>query len=139
MTPFDFLNAITQSKENMLVGTDNDELAEKSYNAYIVNKGLSYFPDTILYSNEMNLRHLLDNKPQFLYLLNTVRPKKRYSKWFKNELVDDISVISEYFGYSITKAKQIRNLITPDQLQTMKQKLEKGGSPTKEKKNGNRN
>jgi hypothetical protein len=136
MTPFDFLNAITQSKENMLVGTDNDELAEKSYNAYIVNKGLSYFPDTILYSNEMNLRHLLDNKPQFLYLLNTVRPKKRYSKWFKNELVDDISVISEYFGYSIAKAKQIRNLITPDQLQTMKQKLEKGGSPTKEKKNG---
>jgi len=136
MTPFDYLNAINQSKENMMVGTDNDELAEKSYNAYIVNKGLSYFSDTVLYANEMNLRHLLENKPQFLYLLNTIRPRKRYSKWFKNEVVEDISVISEYFGYSYAKAKQVQNLITSDQLNMMKVKIQKGGLKSKEKKNG---
>jgi hypothetical protein len=136
MTPFDYLNAINQSKENLMVGTDNDELAEKTYNASIVNKGISYFSDTILYSNEMNLRHLLDNKPQFLYLLNTIRPRKRFSKWFKNEVVEDINVISEYFGYSYAKAKQVQNLITSEQLDMMKQKIQKGGVKSKEKKNG---
>ncbi len=119
-----------------MVDTDNDELAEKDYKAFIVNRGLSYFSDTVFYANEMNCRHLLDNKPQFLYLLNTVRPRKRFSKWFKNEIVEDINVISEYFGYSYAKAKQVQNLITSDQLKIMRQKLEKGGLKSKEKKNG---
>lgn len=136
MTPFDFINAISQSKENLMEDTDNDELSEKAYNPYIVNKGLSFFADTIFHANEMNSKHLLDNKPQFLYLLNTIRPRKRYSKWFKNEKVEDINVISECFGYSYTKSKQIQNLLTSDQLKIMREKLEKGGLKTKEKKNG---
>ena len=129
MTPFDYLNAINQSKENLIV----DELSEKEYVPFVVNKGLSYFPDTILYANEMNRLHLLDNKPQFLHLLNSIRPRKRFSKWHKNELTDDLKIISEYFGYSYAKAKQIQNLISSDQLNTMKEKLQKGGTNTKEK------
>lgn len=139
MTPFDYINAISQSKKDMMTGTDNDELAEKSYNAYIVNKGLSYFVDTILYANEMNLHSHLDNKPQFAYLLNSIRPKKRFSKWFKGELSDEVKVISEYFGYSTEKAKQVRKLFDSEQLNLMKEKLEKGGLNKKEKNNGNRN
>ena len=129
MTPFDYLNAINQSKENLIV----DELSEKEYVPFVVNKGLSYFPDTILYANEMNRLHLLDNKPQFIYLLNSIRPRKRFGKWHKNELTDDLKIISEYFGYSYAKAKQIQNLISSDQLNTMKEKLQKGGMNTKEK------
>lgn len=133
MTPFDYINAISQSKDNLIV----DDLSEKEYNPFIVNKGLSYFSDTIFYANEMNSKHLLDKKPQFLYLLNIVRPRKRYSKWFKNEVIEDIRIISEYFGYSYSKAKQVQNIITPDQLKIIKAKLEKGGvKTTKEKKNG---
>lgn len=133
MTPFDFINAINQSKENLMT----DELSEKEYVPYVVNKGLSYFPDTVLYVNEMNRLHLLDNKSQFLYLLNSIRPRKRFSKWHKNELTEDLKVISEYFEYSLAKAKQVQSLISSDQLNTMKQKLQKGGMKTKEKKNGN--
>jgi hypothetical protein len=129
MTPFDYLNAINQTKENLIV----DELSEKEYVPFVVNKGLSYFPDTILYANEMNRLYLLDNKPQFLYLLNSIRPRKRFGKWHKNELTDDLKIISEYFGYSYAKAKQIQNLISSDQLNTMKEKLQKGGMNTKEK------
>ena len=129
MTPFDYLNAINQSKENLIV----DELSEKEYVPFVVNKGLSYFPDTILYANEMNRLYLLDNKPQFLYLLNSIRPRKRFGKWHKNELTDDLKIISEYFGYSYAKAKHIQNLISSDQLNTMKEKLQKGGMNTKEK------
>lgn len=134
MTPFDFINAINQSKKDMMTDTDNDELAEKSYNAYLVNKGLSYFPDTILYANEMNLYSQLDNKPQFAYLLNSIRPRKRFSKWFKNELDEDTKIISEYYQYSIQKAKQVRHLISSEQLNLMKEKLQKGGLKPKEKK-----
>ena len=129
MTPFDYLNAINQTKENLIV----DELSEKEYVPFVVNKGLSYFSDTILYANEMNGLHLLDNKAQFLYLLNSIRPRKRFGKWHKNELTDDLKIISEYFGYSYAKAKQIQNLISSDQLNTMKEKLQKGGMNTKEK------
>jgi hypothetical protein len=132
MNFFDYLNSINDTKKDIMV----DDVSEKQYVPFMVNRGLSYFSDTVLYANEMNLRHLLENKPQFLYLLNTIRPRKRFSKWFKNEVVEDINVISEYFGYSYAKAKQVQNLITSDQLQMMKQKIQKGGVKSKEKKNG---
>jgi hypothetical protein len=132
MTPFDFLKSINETKENLIV----DELSEKDYTPYVINKGLSYFPDTILYSNEMNRLHLLDPKVQFQYLLNSIRPRKRYSKWHKTELTEDLKAISEYFGYSHAKAKQVQSLISSEQLLVMKEKLQKGGLNTKEKKNG---
>ena len=127
--PFDYLTAINQTKENLPI----DESNNKEYVPFVVNKGLSYFADTILYANEMNSLYLLDKTPQFLYLLNSIRPRKRFGKWHKNELTDDLKIISEYFGYSYAKAKQIQNLISSDQLNTMKEKLQKGGMNTKEK------
>ena len=129
MSPFDYLTAINQTKKNLPI----DESNNKEYVAFVINRGLSYFADTILYANEMNRLHPLDKTPQFLYLLNSIRPRKRFSKWFKNELTDDLKVISEYFGYSYAKAKQIQNLISSEQLDTMKEKLQKGGTNTKEK------
>jgi hypothetical protein len=133
MTPFDFIKAINESKENLI--TDN--LTEKEYNPYIVNRGLSFFPDTILYANEMNRLNLLDKKPQFCYLLNSIRPRKRYSKWLKSELEDDVKLISDVYGYSYVKAKQVVDLFTPEQLKIMKQKQQKGGIKPKEKGNDN--
>jgi hypothetical protein len=123
MKPFDIIHAISESKKNLSIVDGFD----KACVPFVINRGLSYFPDTILYANEMNRLHLLDNKVQFHYLLNTIRPRKRFSKWYKNELTEDIKIISEYFGYSYTKAKQVQNLISSDQLNMMKQKLQKGG------------
>ena len=123
MKPFDIIDAISLSKEDL----SSHEEFEKAYKAFVINRGLSYFPDTILYANEMNRFHLLENKVQFRYLLNSIRPHKRRSKWNKNELTEDIKVISEYFGYSYAKAKQVQSLISSDQLNMMKQKLQKGG------------
>ena len=66
-------------------GTENDKLAEKTYNAFITNKALSYFPDTVQLANMMNVNHGLDNKLQYSFLINIVRPGKRYSKWVKKD------------------------------------------------------
>ena len=133
MSPFDFLNAINQSKENLIV----DEQSEKQYTPFVVNRGLSYFEDTVFHANMMNRLHTLDNKAQFLFLLNSIRPRKRFSKWFKSELEENVSTVSEYYGYSLVKAKQVVHLFSLDQLNIMKKQLEKGGLKQKEKKNAN--
>lgn len=134
MTPFDYIKAITESKENVIV----DELTEKAYEPFIVNRGLSFFSDTILYANEMNFRASLDGKSQFLYLLNTIRQRKRYSKWLKKEKNDDIALVSEFFGYSLAKSKDAIKLLSDEQIALIRTKLEKGGVNTKEKKNGSK-
>lgn len=134
MTPFDFINAINQSKQDVIGKSDNPELAEKMYDPFIVNRGLSFFADTILYANEMNRLNLLDKKPQFAYLLNTIRPRKRFSKWFKKEKIEKLDIISEYFGYSKSKSKDIIEILTDDQIKIIKEKLQKGGVNTKERK-----
>jgi len=134
MTPFDFLNAINHSKDNLII----DDLTEKDYKAFVINRGLSYFSDTILHANEMNFYHFLEKKLQFLYLLNNIRPKKRFSKWLKGEKDENIEVISEYFGYNHKKAKEVSNLLSQNQIHQMKVELEKGGLISKEKSNENK-
>lgn len=127
MSPYDYVNAINnKAKKDLMTGTDNDQLAESSYVPFIVNKALSYFPDTIMYSNAMNQLNHLDNKLQFHYLLNTVRPGKRFSKWTKRVDSEDLQLVMEYYSYNITKAKQALSLLSPEQLSLIKYNLTHG-------------
>ena len=91
MKPFDYINSINFTKKNLMRGTENDELAEKGYVPYITNKTLSYFTDTLLYANEMNRYHFLDNKLQYEFYLNSIRKKKRFAKWAKADNNDAVS------------------------------------------------
>lgn len=109
-------------------GSENDELAEKQYVPFIVNKSLSYFPDTIMYANKMNVNHHIDNKLQFHYLLNSIRPGKRFSKWVKKQEDNDLETVMEYYGYNRTKAESALALLSPVQLEQIKNRLNKGGS-----------
>ena len=123
MNPFEFLNDINYGKSNIMV----DDITEKAYNAFMVNRGLSYFNDTVLMANEMNLNAHLDNRLQFDFLINIVRKKKRFSKWAKAQISDDVEVVKEYYGYSNEKAKQALTLLTSDQINELKKKVYKGG------------
>ena len=125
--PFDYINAINTSKKNLMRGTDNDELAEKGYDAFLANRALSYHNDTIALANEMNTRHYLDKKPQFEFFINTVRPKKRYAKWVKKEKDSDLAVVKEYYGYNDIKARQSLTILSDHQINEMKKRIEKGG------------
>ena len=104
-----------------------DDISEKQYNAFMVNRGLSYFYDTVLLANEMNTRHHLDNRLQFDFFINTIRKKKRFSKWLKAEEVDNIKVVKEYYGYSNEKARQALTLLNNEQIEQLKAKVYKGG------------
>ena len=121
--PFEYLTAINDTKKDVMI----DDIAEKGYNAFMVNRGLSYFNDTVLFANEMNLNAHLDNRLQFDFLINIVRRRKRFSKWMKPETASDVEVVKEYYGYSNEKARQALTLLTPEQIIDIKKKVYKGG------------
>lgn len=123
MNPFLFVNDITHGKSNIMV----DDIAEKAYSPYMVNRSLSYFHDTVLMANEMNLNHHLDSRLQFDFLINIVRKKKRFSKWTKVQQNEDVEVIKQYYGYSNQKARQIHSLLTSEQIDELKKKVYRGG------------
>ena len=125
--PFDFTNSINSSKKNLMRKTDNDVLAEKSYSPFLTNRALSYHNDTVAIANEMNIRHFTDKRLQYEFLLNIVRPKKRYAKWSKKEKGGDVDIVKEYFKYNDIKARQALTILTKDQIVEIRQKLEKGG------------
>ncbi len=123
MNPFDYLNAINTSKKDIMV----DDIAEKDYNAFMVNRGLSYFADTVLMANEMNVNHHLDSRLQFDFLINIVKKKKRFSKWLKANEIENLRVIKEYYGYSDEKAKSVLSLFNDEDINELKNRIYKGG------------
>ena len=104
-----------------------DDICEKDYNSFMVNRGLSYFPDTVVIANEMNRHHQIDNKLQYQFLINMIRKRKRFSKWAKANKESDIDAVKEYYGYSNEKARQALTLLSPDQITIIKNKVSKGG------------
>jgi len=125
--PFDYINSINQTKKDIILGSENPELAEKQYNAFLVNRGLSYFADTILYSNEMNMLPGLPNLLQYEYLMASVRKGKRFSKWAKAEKHQRLMDISEYYGCSLVKASEISTVLTDGQYKDIQERLSHGG------------
>ena len=121
----DYLKAINFSKEPLM--DSEDILMEKEYLPFIVNRCLSFFPDTIIQSNYMNVVPHIDKKMQFDFLINTIRKSKRYSPWIKESLPEDINFIKEYFGYNNRKAKEALEILTEDDIDKIKKKLSKGG------------
>ena len=123
MNPFDFLKSINTTKKNIMV----DDIIEKEYNAFIINRGLSFFPDTVLYANEMNLNHHLDSRLQYDFLINIIKKKKRFTKWVKPQEIANLEVIKEYYGYSDEKAKSVLSLLNNEQMEELKKRIYKGG------------
>ena len=123
MNPFEYANAINYTKKDIMV----DDIAEKSYSSYMINRQLSYFPDTVLAANEMNRNHHLDNRLQFDFFINIIRKRKRFSKWHKPETVSDLEAVKKYYGYSNEKARQVLTLLKTDQINELKNKVITGG------------
>ena len=124
MSLWEFINQINYGKKNLI-----DELPEREreYKPFIINRGLSFNHDTVLYANEMNLKNHLDSKLQFDFFLNTIRPKKRYGKWLKRESNDVLELIRTYYKCSYAKAREYATLLDDSQLNIIKQRIDTGG------------
>ena len=121
----DYLNAINHTKEKLL--DSEDEMWEKKYAPFIVNKCVAPFQDTIMLVNEINQRHHLDKKLQFDFLLNSLRTRKRFTPWAKASKNKNLDIIKEYYGYSNEKAKAALDILNDEQIKTIKDSLNKGG------------
>ncbi len=106
---------------------DEDPGWEKNYPSYVINKCMSHHMDTVLYANEMNRYQNLDTRLQYDFYINTVRPRKRFSPWGKKQKMNDLDLVKQYYGYSNEKAKQALRILSPNQLDYIKEKLNKGG------------
>ena len=130
MNLFEYLNSINMTKTNIMV----DDIAEKQYVPFMVNRGLSYFPDTVGFANEMNQNHHLDKRLQHDYLINIVSRKKRFSKWLKPTESEDLLIVKEHYGYSNEKARSALTILSSEQLNELKQRQFKGGRSTTKSK-----
>lgn len=124
MTPFDFVNSIAYNKQNLF----QDPQAEKDYNPFIVNRALSYFPDTILYANEMNCNPTIDKRWQYDFLFAGISKRRRFSKWNKKpQAPEDLAAVQNYYKYSAEKALEVMSILSTDQIEQIKQQMDKGG------------
>ena len=121
----DYLNAINYTKENLL--DTEDEQWEKKYPPFIVNKCVAPFPDTVMLVNEINQLHHLDKKLQFDFLINSLRPRKRFTPWLKAKKLENLEYVKEYYGYNNEKAKEALDILNDEQISAIKRTLDKGG------------
>ena len=117
----DWLNSINHTKVNLL-----EENPDAKYPAYIINRCMSGHLDTVLFANEMNMNHHLPLDMQYLFFLNSVRKRKRFSPWLRKDEIKDLDLVKRYYGYSNEKAKQALRILTNEQLNFIKSKLETG-------------
>ena len=121
----DWLNSINFNKQNLI---EEDPSTIKDYAPYIINRCLSGNIDSILFANEMNKYSFLDKDMQYSFYLNSLRKKKRFSPWLRKDKVTDLEIIKQYYGYSNEKASNALKILTPEQINYIKQRLETGGS-----------
>jgi len=127
----DILNSINLTKDADLI----DEYNKSDYVPFLINRGLSFYPETILHANFLNSQHHLDRILQYKYYLSAIKKKKRFSKWLKNcKPSEDILIISKYYNISVNKVKEISDMITSEDLDNMRKYLDIGGSKGSSKK-----
>ena len=127
MNLWQILNNINQFKKDISEEVD----LKKDYNAFMINRGLSYFPDTIMHANDMNMLHHLDPDMQYSHLINIIRSRKRFSKWAKKLDDKDLNLVMEYFDYGPEKAKSALSKLSSEDLEKIKTKMNKGGRNAK--------
>ena len=116
----DWLNSVNFTKEDL-----SEDI--KSYPPYIINRCLSGHLDCVMFANEMNKYHFLDKDMQYEFFLNILRKRKRFSPWIKKDKDSDLEYVKRYYGYSNEKAAQVMKLLSNEQLEFIKQRLETGG------------
>ena len=121
-----FLRSINTTKENVLLDDSNGKI-EEAYNPFIINKTLSYFPDTIMQSNTMNQFFDIDKKLQYDFLLNSIRKKKRFSRWIKSNIEENVDTVKQYYKVGNEKAVEILSLLNDEQISIIKSELSEGG------------
>lgn len=129
INPFSYVNSITYSKIHLMETTEEEE----AYSPFLTNRALSYFYDTVMNANDMNMYPNVDKRLQYEFFLNKVRERKRYEAWGKRISNDSLELVKRYYGFSNAKAAMALSILTPQQLSEIKTKLDTGGEEENER------
>ena len=121
--PFDFVKSVSYTKQDLMV----DEVEEKAYQPFLINKSLSYHQDSVFLTNEMNVRHGVDNRLQYQFFLNTLRKRQRFSKWQKPYVSKKLDTVKEYYQISTREAKDYVEILSDKQIRELKNRMKTGG------------
>tara|TARA_B100001248_G_scaffold62272_1_gene43102 strand:+ start:2314 stop:2706 length:393 start_codon:yes stop_codon:yes gene_type:complete len=121
--PFDFVKSVSYQKNDLMV----DEVEEKAYQPFLINKALSYHQDSVFLTNEMNVRHGVDNRLQYMFFLNTLRKRQRFSKWQKPYVSKKLDTVKEYYQISTREAKDYVEILSDKQIRELKNSMKTGG------------
>ena len=121
--PFDFVKSVSYDKKDLMV----DEVEEKAYQPFLINRALSYHQDSVFLTNEMNVRHGVDNRLQYMFFLNTLRKRQRFSQWSKPYISKKIDTVKQYYQISTREAKDYVNLLSDKQVRELKNRMKTGG------------
>jgi hypothetical protein len=125
-TPFDFINSINNKTPQLPM----DEVGIKDYIPFMVNRGLSFNQQTIMFANEINLwSSTMPKEWQYDFYWHGIPKGKRYDKWIKKEESKDkdLALVQKYFRINILRAKEALRILTEDQLSVIRKMLEQGG------------
>tara|TARA_Y100000589_G_C26784407_1_gene479143 strand:- start:164 stop:544 length:381 start_codon:yes stop_codon:yes gene_type:complete len=120
----DWLNSINNTKKDLL---EEDPSLSKEYPPFIINKCLSGHMDSVLFANEMNKAHFLDKDMQYSFYLNSLRKRRRFSPWVRKDKIEDLDCVKQYYGYSNEKASQVLKILSREQIDFIKKRLDTGG------------
>lgn len=123
MNPFEIVGQLSTSS------TDNwEEIGDKGYLPFMINRSFSYHIDTVMLANELNIRPNMPKKWQYDFYRFAIKPKKkRFSKWAKpddDKLIEEISIL---YNVNKRKAISIRALLNPEDINILRESTTTGG------------
>lgn len=118
-----FIEDINFKKKGNLLNAETN----KAYNQYMINKALSNTIDTLFYAAEVNLNKM-SNAEHYKYLIHAIPKKNRWAKWVKEDKDSNTDLIIEFYKCSRIKAKEILKMLKPEQIEEIRQYLDKGGA-----------
>jgi len=127
MNPFDYIKSINAGQD-IINDSDQPALMERNYDPFLANRAFSYYNDTIMQANELNQRPSMDKLLQYDFFINSIRPRKRWSKWAKPEKSEAFELVKEYYGYNDNRAREAVSILSDDDIDLIRKKLYKGGT-----------
>lgn len=103
-------------------------------NSFMMNRAMSNNYDTVFFAEEGNGFKYVDVYSQYLFYFYSVNKKKRYGKWEKkSDASEDMKLVMEVYSVSASRAMEYLSVLTPDQLNALRESRMTGGKETKKK------
>lgn len=119
-----FFNTISYSKD--LDQFTQGEI-DKDYKPYVVNRMVSGYRDLVMFADEMNVRPNIAKEDQLVIYNQLITKKKRRALWSSAKVNEDLKTVMDYYNITQEKADPYMKILTREQIQALRERLNKGG------------